>query len=591
MTAALRLLRRTSRARGPGDGRPETPRFALRRGRRLRDRRLRRGGRHAREGTVDRGLRRRRARAGTVPAASDFMHDELGVFFHHELMGGGPESDVRRPSGRTRVREATRPPRGRPPSTRRRSAARSVHFSGQLLALPPSRFRRAQPARRRSPAPVSRTGRSATTSWSPTTRRSTGRSACPARPARHDPPRSKPYPLPPLPVKSSARPARARREASSGCTASPAPHRDPVAAPQRPRRPACTAASAWASAARSARSPRRSRRMIPLAEASGRCEIRPESTVFRIEHRRARPRQRGAVLRPRRARAAQRAKAVVLAPTARETPRLLLHVGSRRASRTGLANSSGFVGKHLMFNGHAVGARRLRRNRSTTTRACRCTRIVLDFYETDPARGFYGGGGIDARPLWSATPILHRADGHAARRAVLGRGVQGRARAQLHAQDVRARAAPPRCRSSRNNITLDPQSQGPLRPAGASASPTDDHATTSRRRSSSWRRRWRSSMRPAPKKAVGDAGRGRQSGGAHLLGTCRMGDDPETSVVDRYHRSHDVPNLFICDGSSLVTSGPRPAHHDHHGAGLSRRRPNPRRRSGQSHLGVPPMRE
>ena len=41
---------------------------------------------------------------------------------------------------------------------------------------------------------------------------------------------------------------------------------------------------------------------------------------------------------------------------------------------------------------------------------------------------------------------------------------------------------------------------------------------------------------------------------AHLLGTCRMGDDPQTSVVDRYHRSHEVPNLFICDGSSMVTS-------------------------------------
>jgi choline dehydrogenase-like flavoprotein len=41
----------------------------------------------------------------------------------------------------------------------------------------------------------------------------------------------------------------------------------------------------------------------------------------------------------------------------------------------------------------------------------------------------------------------------------------------------------------------------------------------------------------------------------HLLGTCRMGDDPTKSVVDRNHRSHDVPNLFICDGSSLVTSG------------------------------------
>ena len=46
-----------------------------------------------------------------------------------------------------------------------------------------------------------------------------------------------------------------------------------------------------------------------------------------------------------------------------------------------------------------------------------------------------------------------------------------------------------------------------------------------------------------------------QNGGSHLLGTCRMGDDPETSVVDKYHRSHDVPNLFICDGSSMVSSG------------------------------------
>ena len=34
-----------------------------------------------------------------------------------------------------------------------------------------------------------------------------------------------------------------------------------------------------------------------------------------------------------------------------------------------------------------------------------------------------------------------------------------------------------------------------------------------------------------------------------------MGDDPRSSVVDRYHRAHDVANLFICDGSSMVTSG------------------------------------
>jgi choline dehydrogenase-like flavoprotein len=42
---------------------------------------------------------------------------------------------------------------------------------------------------------------------------------------------------------------------------------------------------------------------------------------------------------------------------------------------------------------------------------------------------------------------------------------------------------------------------------------------------------------------------------AHLLGTCRMGTDPKASVIDKDHRAHDVPNLFICDGSSFVTSG------------------------------------
>ena len=33
-----------------------------------------------------------------------------------------------------------------------------------------------------------------------------------------------------------------------------------------------------------------------------------------------------------------------------------------------------------------------------------------------------------------------------------------------------------------------------------------------------------------------------------------MGDDPATSVVDRWGRSHDVPNLFVYDGSVWPTS-------------------------------------
>jgi choline dehydrogenase-like flavoprotein len=42
---------------------------------------------------------------------------------------------------------------------------------------------------------------------------------------------------------------------------------------------------------------------------------------------------------------------------------------------------------------------------------------------------------------------------------------------------------------------------------------------------------------------------------AHLVGAARMGEDPATSVVDRYGRSHDIDNLFICDGSILPTQG------------------------------------
>ena len=44
-------------------------------------------------------------------------------------------------------------------------------------------------------------------------------------------------------------------------------------------------------------------------------------------------------------------------------------------------------------------------------------------------------------------------------------------------------------------------------------------------------------------------------GSAHNRGTCRMGNDPKTSVVNKFHRAHDVPNLFIIDGSNLITGG------------------------------------
>ena len=41
----------------------------------------------------------------------------------------------------------------------------------------------------------------------------------------------------------------------------------------------------------------------------------------------------------------------------------------------------------------------------------------------------------------------------------------------------------------------------------------------------------------------------------HEIGTCRMGDDPKTSVLNKWCQSHDLKNLFVVDGSSFVSGG------------------------------------
>ena len=40
----------------------------------------------------------------------------------------------------------------------------------------------------------------------------------------------------------------------------------------------------------------------------------------------------------------------------------------------------------------------------------------------------------------------------------------------------------------------------------------------------------------------------------HPLGTCRMGPDPRSSVIDPSHQAHDVPGLYVVDGGAVPTS-------------------------------------
>ena len=41
----------------------------------------------------------------------------------------------------------------------------------------------------------------------------------------------------------------------------------------------------------------------------------------------------------------------------------------------------------------------------------------------------------------------------------------------------------------------------------------------------------------------------------HEVGTCRMGDNPKTSVLNKWNQSHDIKNLFVVDGAAFVTCG------------------------------------
>src|SRR5437879_210464 len=166
-----------------------------------------------------------------------------------------------------------------------------------------------------------------------------------------DPPRSKPYPMPPLPVKSSG--VLFERGAKRlGWHPFPAPMA--IASQPYQGRNSCQHCGfcEFFGCEFGAKSSTLFT-VIPRAQATGRCEIRSGCYVFRIDVDR-RGRTTGVTYydahkRERR----QRAKAVILCCNGAETPRLLLLSASSRFP-DGLANSSGLLGKHLRFLGWAL---------------------------------------------------------------------------------------------------------------------------------------------------------------------------------------------------------------------------------------------
>jgi choline dehydrogenase-like flavoprotein len=364
-------------------------------------------------------------------------------------------------------------------------------------------------------------------------------------PGPSDPPRSKPYPMPSLPIKSSGvlfdKAARAL-----GYHSQPTPMA--INSRYYNGRPACQHCGFCLFFMCEYRSKSSSFvTMLPIAEATGKCEIRPESYVARVETN-SEGRVTGvAYFDANKQMQLQRARAVVLCANGAETPRLLLNSQSTRFPN-GLANSSGMVGKHLMFNTY-YGVNAQFDQPLNEHKSVQNTRMMLDFYASDPKRGFYGGGGIDAR--FGSYPIIFALGGLPPEAPGWGEDF-ARSLARQFTRTMFFGTHGTSLPVDTNSVSIDPSLKDawglPCMRITYRDHPDDlknaeflGAKALEMAQAAGALKAWPTPVTPA-------------TNSVHLLGTCRMGNDPKSSVIDRFHRAHDVRNLFICDGSSLVTS-------------------------------------
>jgi choline dehydrogenase-like flavoprotein len=243
----------------------------------------------------------------------------------------------------------------------------------------------------------------------------------------------------------------------------------------------------------------------------------------------------------------QKAGVTILAASGIGTPRILLLSATPRFPE-GLANSSGLVGRRLMMHpfGTVVG---LFDEELGSTHGVWGQHIhSLEFYETDAARGFVRGAKWGLQPTggplsmtrgypWGDNPIwgtgfhkeLRKRLGHSAMWGII-------------CEDLP---------EVENRVVLDPV----LKDSDGIPAPKLIYrmSENSRRLLQFHLARARESLEAAGARETVIAPLIRETGW-HLLGTAKMGADPETAVVDPWGRCHDIPNLFIFDGSIWPTS-------------------------------------
>jgi choline dehydrogenase-like flavoprotein len=243
----------------------------------------------------------------------------------------------------------------------------------------------------------------------------------------------------------------------------------------------------------------------------------------------------------------QPADVTILGANGIGTPRLLLLSVTGRHPN-GLANSTGLVGRRLMMHpfGTVVG---LFDEDLQSTRGVWGQHLhSLQFYETDTARGFVRGAKWGLQPTggpvsmtrsypWGDHPIWG-AGFHQSIRKRLGRSAMW----GIIAEDLPDES---------NRVVLDPE----LKDGDGIPAPKILYrmSENSYRLLRFHQERARESLLAAGAYETIIAPLIRETGW-HLLGTAKMGLDPGSSVVDAWGRTHDIPNLFIFDGSIWPTS-------------------------------------
>jgi choline dehydrogenase-like flavoprotein len=239
----------------------------------------------------------------------------------------------------------------------------------------------------------------------------------------------------------------------------------------------------------------------------------------------------------------QGARVVVICANGIGTPRLLLNSKSGRF-RDGLANSSGLVGKGLMLHAGLQVRGVMSECLDSHLHPTYVPVFSHQFYETNPKSGFVRGYTLLARgaggPLGVAlsTRVPWGRDHHAVMRqrfphtlsvTVIGEDLPDEAnRVELDSTVKDSNGIP----AARVTYSLSENTKKLL-----------EHGAQSARQ-----------LLEAAGATQIDVGKS-YAWTSHFMGTARMGTDPQTSVVNAWNQTHDVPNLFLVDGSSFVTGG------------------------------------